>query len=611
MILLVDASATCRELLSKVLESQGIGVTCAATSSDASRALAAAVPELVILDPATDAQGTRFLQSLRQSTRWKGLPVIVLTDLGDKTSIVRAAQLGVRDYILKSRFSLAELLTRMQKYVRAGARPLADASQATRMPTAAESAANPTSDTVQPPSIRLPPASPPPKAPEAPAIPIEVLTRDQTLERIEASTQTKTLPGVVAEVIALVNSPRGAISDVAQAVKRDPVLSARILQLANSAAFTSQRPRVASIDEAVRNIGVAGVRNMVLAVGIFESFAPNGTDLSDMLRLWQHLFAVASIMERLVTPSDAAPPGAAHLVGLCHDLADLALRQTFPSEYAAAKELAKRTGRTIPQIGADVFGIPFHELVTLMLSKLGLPPLITVPIEEFFERGLLRGQQVGLGSVLARALRIANVYAHGLMLAPSPDAPVTPISKSEYRNGFGDAEIVRLDDQTLWSEAVMVVNVLSGAPSALAGKIAQPLIPPSGAKIWYSRHASYCDFDPLAAALHFGGDVELHDGLPKSPDELDGFDILVTAASRQENPLPAQQDIGTILKVTAARPLPVLYLSGAEPAALTGLTPDSCHKLPVPLSAIVNLFAKYRAQTSDGNAVGKVNATAR
>ena len=99
-----------------------------------------------------------------------------------------------------------------------------------------------------------------------------------------------------------------------------------------------------------------------------------------------------------------------------------------------------------------MLGIPYQEFMSLLLTKMGLPPVITVPIEEFFDRAVRRAA-TGIGSVLSRALRMANVYAHGIMLAPVPDAPVTPISSAEYRNTFGAGPVPSLDAVLLRSEA--------------------------------------------------------------------------------------------------------------------------------------------------------------
>src|SRR5205085_2581204 len=86
---------------------------------EAADALGRREPALILLDPCDGkTDGFRFLELLRRHPRWKELPVIILTNVFDRAAILRAGSLGVRDYMLKPRFSLAELLTRVQKYVR-------------------------------------------------------------------------------------------------------------------------------------------------------------------------------------------------------------------------------------------------------------------------------------------------------------------------------------------------------------------------------------------------------------------------------------------------------------------------------------------------------------
>ena len=100
----------------------------------------------------------------------------------------------------------------------------------------------------------------------------------------------------------------------------------------------------------------------------------------------------------------------------------------------------------------------------------------------------------------------------------------------------------------------------------------RPLITGQCGRIWYCRHASYSDFDPLAALLGFAGEVEASDGLP-DPLALTTYDALVVAAARQDNPLVAQQEVAQILRLTAGHPLPVLYLSGVSAEALPASDP--------------------------------------
>src|SRR5437764_13197063 len=80
---------------------------------------------------------------------------------------------------------------------------------------------------------RLPTSGRPPKQ--------ALLTREECVRRAETALQTKTLSGVVVDVISRYASPRSEMSDLAGLIGRNTVLTARVLQAANSAAYRSAR----------------------------------------------------------------------------------------------------------------------------------------------------------------------------------------------------------------------------------------------------------------------------------------------------------------------------------------------------------------------------------
>src|SRR4051812_40545938 len=59
--------------------------------------------------------GLSFLKALRADGRTPAPPVIVLTAAGERKLVTAAASLGARDYMLKSQFSLADLLERVRR----------------------------------------------------------------------------------------------------------------------------------------------------------------------------------------------------------------------------------------------------------------------------------------------------------------------------------------------------------------------------------------------------------------------------------------------------------------------------------------------------------------
>ena len=75
------------------------------------------LPDLILLDIAMPGMdGLQTLTRIRQHPEWKNIHVIFLTAAADKTTIVRAAQLKVKDYVKKP-FTPDELISRVEKHI--------------------------------------------------------------------------------------------------------------------------------------------------------------------------------------------------------------------------------------------------------------------------------------------------------------------------------------------------------------------------------------------------------------------------------------------------------------------------------------------------------------
>ena len=74
--------------------------------------------DLVILDlimPKKD--GFAVLYEMRNNDAWKNIPVIVASNLGQKEDIDRAMKLGANDYIVKTDFSITNLVAKLQSLI--------------------------------------------------------------------------------------------------------------------------------------------------------------------------------------------------------------------------------------------------------------------------------------------------------------------------------------------------------------------------------------------------------------------------------------------------------------------------------------------------------------
>ncbi|HET6250847.1 MAG TPA: response regulator [Tepidisphaeraceae bacterium] len=116
LVMVVDDMALVREPIAAALRGAGYATVCAQDGAGAVSIAGQSRPDVIVLDvlmPGMD--GMQVLRRLRGRSETAKTPVILLTATSEKPVVMEAARLGVRDYILKTHFSLGELLDRVDK----------------------------------------------------------------------------------------------------------------------------------------------------------------------------------------------------------------------------------------------------------------------------------------------------------------------------------------------------------------------------------------------------------------------------------------------------------------------------------------------------------------
>ena len=101
-ILLVDDSKTELHYLSDLLGQRGYAVRTAEGGDEALRQLAAAKPDLILMDvvmPGTN--GFQLTRTITRDPRYADIPVIMCTSKGQETDRVWGLRQGARDYVVK------------------------------------------------------------------------------------------------------------------------------------------------------------------------------------------------------------------------------------------------------------------------------------------------------------------------------------------------------------------------------------------------------------------------------------------------------------------------------------------------------------------------------
>lgn len=117
-ILIIEDEAAITTLIRFTLENAGYRASSAENIAAARRAIAAQLPDLILLDRMLpDADGAQYARELRKDGRTRDLPIILLTARGTETDKEQGLNLGADDYVTKP-FSPRELIARINALLR-------------------------------------------------------------------------------------------------------------------------------------------------------------------------------------------------------------------------------------------------------------------------------------------------------------------------------------------------------------------------------------------------------------------------------------------------------------------------------------------------------------
>lgn len=260
-----------------------------------------------------------------------------------------------------------------------------------------------------------------------------------------------TIPAVVQRLIAALRDPNVDARKIGEALSRDPVLSAKVLRVANSSFFGGQRS-MASIDAAVAMIGTAALNKLIVSCGVAASF--DDIQSIDMPVFWRDALVAATAASKLA-PRLAADPEEAYLCGLLHATGHLILCRSYPDIASAMfAGFAVLRGAELAAIELEAFGIEHPTVGALWVESLGFPQTIADAVGSGV-RPLAEVQAplaLALRGACALAAAVAQQHGADVALAALPPVLRTGFSAS---GGEPDAAFVKLYDTLLETEPAL------------------------------------------------------------------------------------------------------------------------------------------------------------
>jgi adenylate cyclase len=115
-VMVVEDVAGIRETVARILKLKGYSTICVTNGLEALAALDTSAPDLILLDiMMPEMDGMQCLKELRRDPRASRTPIIMMSALCDQENQQRARELGAQEYLVKSHFSVEDLLDRIDR----------------------------------------------------------------------------------------------------------------------------------------------------------------------------------------------------------------------------------------------------------------------------------------------------------------------------------------------------------------------------------------------------------------------------------------------------------------------------------------------------------------
>jgi putative nucleotidyltransferase with HDIG domain len=209
------------------------------------------------------------------------------------------------------------------------------------------------------------------------AVALRDVLMDKNLIRIVTGAgNLPSLPDLYYRLVEELNSEDASLKEIGNIIKSDIVMTAKILQLVNSAFFGLPQT-VMNPQQAVNLLGTETIKALILSIGIFSAFSKVRTPGFSLENLWEHSMHVGTLAKKIMldVTSDTQKAEDTVIAGLLHDIGKLLMIQTEGYSKKISDILMEKE-MTISEAEYKVFGTSHAEVGAYLLSLWGLPSVI-------------------------------------------------------------------------------------------------------------------------------------------------------------------------------------------------------------------------------------------
>ena len=189
------------------------------------------------------------------------------------------------------------------------------------------------------------------------------------------------VPNVYVELVEVIRSDRASIHKIGEVIERDAAMTAKVLQLVNSAYF-GIHGQITTAAQAVQLLGLDLVRTLMLSAHVFSRLNEAAMKRFHLATMWQHSLKV-SRFTKAIAAAERVPHTAASeamTAGILHDVGRIILASCLSDRYAEVLQNAIADKRALVEVEQEALGCTHAEVGAYLLGLWGLPDPIRLAV---------------------------------------------------------------------------------------------------------------------------------------------------------------------------------------------------------------------------------------
>lgn len=206
-----------------------------------------------------------------------------------------------------------------------------------------------------------------------------ILHNSKIAEVVSKMEHLPAMPALYIKLKRLLADKNSSLKEISDLISMDVSITAKILQLVNSA-FFGLRHRIVDIHQATVYLGIKTIKAVIIMADLFTKFSDEEMKIFNIEELYQHSVLVGNISRAIAAEVSNKMVDSASMAGLLHDVGKIIFIRNYFDEYKKCYNESEVSRRPIWEIEKSLIGLTHADAGGYLMSIWGIPAEIVQAI---------------------------------------------------------------------------------------------------------------------------------------------------------------------------------------------------------------------------------------